>query len=55
MEKKKIKKLYESQINLIKEYNKYYYEGNDPKVSDKEYDELKLKITELEKKYNFLS
>ena len=54
MEKKEIKKLYESQINLIKKYNKDYYDRNNPKVSDQEYDKLKLKITELEKNYNFL-
>ncbi len=55
MEKKEIKKLYESQINLIKKYNKDYYDRNNPKVSDQEYDKLKLKIIELEKNYNFLS
>ena len=38
MEKKEIKKLYESQINLIKKYNKDYYDRNNPKVSDQEYD-----------------
>ena len=54
MEKKEIKKLYESQINLIKKYNKDYYDRNNPKISDQEYDKLKLKITELEKNYNFL-
>ncbi len=54
MEKKEIKKLYQSLINLLKEYNKHYYDRNNPKVSDKDYDELKLKIIELEKNYNFL-
>ncbi|MDC3175502.1 NAD-dependent DNA ligase LigA, partial [Candidatus Pelagibacter sp.] len=35
-------------------FNKFYFEKSAPIVSDKEYDELKKEITNLEKKYNFL-
>ena len=54
MNKKEIKKKYNIKIKLYNEYNKYYYDNSSPKVSDKEFDELKLKILSLEKKYNFL-
>ena len=51
MDKKKIKKEYSLKINLLKKYNKYYYENSNPKVSDKEYDELKKEVLEIEKNY----
>ena len=54
MIKKEIKKLYKKKIDLIKEFNKYYYDQSNPKVSDKEYDNLKKKILLLENKYSFL-
>ena len=54
MNKKKIQIEYVQKINLINEFNKFYYDNNNPKVSDQEYDELKKKILTLEKKYKFL-
>ena len=54
MEKKDIKKLYNSKIKLIEEYNRYYFDENEPLVSDYEYDELKREILKLESNYNFL-
>ncbi len=54
MEKKDIKKLYNSKIRLIEEYNRYYFNENKPLVSDYEYDELKREILKLESNYNFL-
>jgi DNA ligase (NAD+) len=50
MNKKKILIKYKKKINLIKEYNKFYYENSNPKVDDKEYDKLKKEILLLEKK-----
>ncbi len=44
-----IKKNYLKKIKIIKKYNKFYYEDNNPKVSDQEYDELKLEILQIEK------
>ena len=54
MKKKQIEEKYNNYINLFKKYNNYYYNKNKPVVSDREFDELKLKITQLEEKYNYL-
>ena len=54
MKKKQIEEKYNNYINLFKKYNNYYYNKNKPIVSDREFDELKLKITHLEEKYNYL-
>ena len=45
------KKNYLNKIKLIKKYNKYYYDKNNPSVSDEEYDQLKREIIDIEKKY----
>jgi len=49
-----IKQNYLKKINEFKKHNKYYYENSSPVISDKEYDKLKKKILDLEKKYTFL-
>ena len=49
-----IKKNYLKKIELFQKYNKYYYDKNKPKVSDKEYDQLKAEILLLENSYVFL-
>ena len=54
MKKDDIKKKYNSIIKDYIDHNKFYFEKNKPKISDAEYDKLKLEITELEKKYKFL-
>ena len=54
MKKKDIKIFYEKKIKQYEFYNKYYYEKNNPKVLDSEYDNLKAEILNLEKEYNFL-
>ena len=54
MKKKEIYKKYIKKINLITRFNKFYFEKSAPIVSDKEYDELKKEINNLEKEYNFL-
>ena len=54
MKKKQIEEKYNNYINLFKKYNNYSYNKNKPVVSDREFDELKLKITYLEEKYNYL-
>jgi DNA ligase (NAD+) len=55
MDKKEIQKLYQEKIKLLNRYNQYYYDKNKPLVDDKYYDELKISILSLEKKYNFLA
>ena len=51
---KNIKQNYQNKINEFKKHNKLYYENSSPKISDKEFDKLKKKILELEKKYTYL-
>ena len=54
MNKKAIEVEYNKKIKLYNEYNKYYYNNSSPKVSDKEFDELKHDILSLEKKYKII-
>ncbi len=54
MKKKQIEDKYKNYINLFKKYNQYYYNNSKPIVSDKVFDDLKLKIIYLEEKYNYL-
>ncbi len=54
MNKKKIYSDYLKNINLLKKYNKAYYELSNPKVTDEEYDNLKHEILSLEENYKFL-
>ena len=54
MERKELEKIYIKNISQLKKYNKAYFEHDNPIVSDDEYDELKKKIFNFEKKYNFL-
>ena len=50
-----IKKEYQDKINKLEKHNELYYSKDKPSISDKEYDDLKLSILKLEKKYNFLN
>ena len=54
MKTDEIKKDYKKKIKAILKFNESYYDKNDSIVSDKEYDQLKKEILELEKKYSFL-
>ncbi|MDC0353420.1 NAD-dependent DNA ligase LigA [Candidatus Pelagibacter sp.] len=54
MNKKKIKIEYSEKVSLINQFNKFYYDSNNPKVSDLKYDELKKEILLLESRYEFL-
>ena len=54
MNKKEIKALYLNNIKLYQKYKKNYFEKSKPLVSDSEFDNLKIKIIELEKKYKYL-
>ena len=54
MKKEEIKKLYKKKLVQFKKNNYLYFEKNNPKISDAEFDLLKKEILELEKKYNFL-
>ena len=53
-EKNNIINDYKSKIKELKLHNEYYYNNDNPKISDSKYDDLKLEINKLEKKYKFL-
>ena len=55
MNKKKIESEYKQKIKLFISYNKNYYDDSKPLVTDKEYDDLKKIILNLESKYSFLN
>ena len=44
MKEREIKKYYNQKINILKNHNKYYFEESSPKISDKDYDELKKEL-----------
>jgi len=54
MNKKKVKQLYFDKIKEFRENNFLYFDKNNPKITDAEFDKLKLEILELEKDYKFL-
>ncbi|ARJ48771.1 NAD-dependent DNA ligase LigA [Candidatus Pelagibacter sp. RS40] len=51
---KEIEKIYKRKIKEFQKHNKLYYDKSAPAISDKEFDELKANIINLEKKYSFL-
>ena len=55
MNKKVIEAEYNKKIKLYDKYSKYYYNNSSPKISDKEFDELKADILSFEKKYKFIN
>ncbi len=54
MKKKKIEKEYNEKIKKLIKFNKFYYEHNNPLIDDREYDNLKKNILDLENKYSYL-
>ena len=54
MNKRDIQKKYLNKLKLIEKYNKNYYDKSKPLVDDKEYDNLKREILNLEIKFSFL-
>ena len=49
-----LKKKYLEAIKAYQNYNKHYYDKNEPIISDQEFDLLKKNIIDLENKYKFL-
>ena len=54
MDKEKNKKLYNKKVNLLKKYNESYFDKNKSLVSDKEYDEIKKEVLDLENNFSYL-
>ena len=49
----KIVDIYKKKISLLKKHNKSYFQYDSPRITDAEYDKLKIEITKLEKKKYF--
>ena len=54
MERKEIEKAYLKKINDLRKFDKAYFSDDNPIISDKDYDNIKEEILNLEKKYSFL-
>ena len=54
MKESEIRKYYISKIKELKKNNKLYFEDSSPVISDKEYDQIKKEIIQLEKKHSYL-
>ena len=54
-EKSKIINQHKKIIAEIKKHNKFYFDKDNPKISDANYDKIKLEALELERKYPFLN
>jgi len=54
MERKEIEKVYFKKINELRKFDKAYFDDDNPIISDKDYDDIKKEILNLELKYNFL-
>ena len=54
MKKKDLIKEHKDKIQDLKNHNNLYFNSDNPKISDEEYDKLKKEVIELEKKYSFL-
>ena len=55
MQKKEIEKFYLKRINELIKYDKAYYNDDNPLISDKDYDDIKNGVINLEKKYKYLN
>ena len=49
MKESEIRKYYTNKIKALKKNNKLYFEDSSPIISDKEYDQIKKEIIQLEK------
>ena len=53
-DKKEIIKRYKAKLADLKKHNNYYFNNDNPKISDADYDNLKKTIIEFENKYPYL-
>ena len=54
MQKKKIEKIYIKKINELKKHDEAYFKHDNPLISDKDYDDIREEILDLERKYKYL-
>ena len=53
MERNEVEKVYIKKTNKLKKYDEAYFKHDSPIISDKDYDDIKQEILNLEKKYNY--
>ena len=53
--KKEIIKLFYKKLENLKRHNKFYFSDDSPRITDSEYDKLKIEILDLKKKYVYLN
>ncbi len=54
MQRKEVEKSYINKINELRKHDKAYFKQDKPIISDRDYDEIKKEILNLEKKYSYL-
>ena len=54
-DKKKVVEKFKKKIIELKKHNKLYFNNDNPKISDSEYDNIKKEISDLKNKYSFLN
>jgi len=54
-DKKKVVEKFKKKIIELKKHNKLYFNKDNPKISDSEYDNIKKEISDLKNKYSFLN
>ena len=52
--KSEIINYFKKKLEILKKHNHYYYNKDNPKISDQEYDELKKELIILERDNDFL-
>lgn len=53
-EKNDIIKKYSLKVSALKKHNNFYFNLDNPRISDAQYDKLKKEIIDLENKFKFL-
>ena len=54
MQRKEIEIVYIKKINELKKHDKAYFRDDNPLISDKNYDNIKEEILNLERQYKYL-
>jgi len=54
MQKKEVEKVYIKKVNELRKHDEAYFKHDNPIISDKDYDDIKAEILNLEKEYKYL-
>ena len=54
MQRKEIEKIYNEKIHELRKHDKAYFEYDSPLISDRDYDNIKKAIFDLEKRFGYL-